>query len=228
MKQLIALTGVTRGLGYAMTQQFIAQGHTLLGCARSADAIQQLRQQFPSDHHFAAVDIAEESQVKAWAEEILTQYGPPTLLINNAGFINQPAPLWQISSEEFSRVIDINLKGVAHTIRHFVPATIARGSGIIVNFSSGWGRATSPQVAPYCASKWAIEGMTQALAQELPAGMAAIALNPGIIHTDMLEICFGKDAAYYPQAKAWARKAVPFLLNLNPQDNGKSLTIPAS
>lgn len=68
---------------------------------------------------------------------------------------------------------------------------------IIVNISSGWGRSTSPEVAPYCASKWAIEGLTQALAQELPSGMVTVALNPGIIHTDMLNICFGEEAKYY-------------------------------
>ena len=102
---------------------------------------------------------------------------------------------------------------------------IERRSGIIVNFSSGWGRSTSPQVAPYCASKWAIEGLTQALAQELPDGMAAIPLNPGIIHTDMLEICFGEQSAHYTSLKDWGVKAVPFLLQLKPRDNGKPLTI---
>jgi len=63
-----------------------------------------------------------------------------------------------------------------------VPAMVRRGQGVIVNFSSGWGRSTDAGVAPYCATKWAIEGLTQALAQELPPGMAAVPLNPGIIN----------------------------------------------
>ena len=225
MKKLIALTGASRGLGRAMTEQFIHQGHTVLGCARSYEAIEQLRQEFPS-HNFTVVDVADDSQVRAWAKQLLEQYGPPDLLINNAGFINQLAPLWEISNEEFSRVIDINIKGIGNTIRYLVPAMVARKSGIIVNFSSGWGRSTSPQVAPYCASKWAVEGLTLALAQELPAGMAAIPLNPGIINTDMLEICFGQEAVHYPSNQTWGRKAVPFLLKLTPADNGKSLTVP--
>ena len=78
-----------------------------------------------------------------------------------------------------------NIKGVASVIRYFTPAMIDRGTGVIVNFSSGWGRSTSPEVAPYCATKWAIEGLTGALSQELPAGLAAVALNPGVIDTDM-------------------------------------------
>jgi NAD(P)-dependent dehydrogenase (short-subunit alcohol dehydrogenase family) len=96
---------------------------------------------------------------------------------------------------------------------------------VIVNFSSGWGRSTGAEVAPYCATKWAIEGLTQALAQELPAGMAAIPLNPGIINTDMLQSCFGSSAAVYPTAREWAKRAVPFLLGLGPKHNGQSLTV---
>jgi NAD(P)-dependent dehydrogenase (short-subunit alcohol dehydrogenase family) len=131
-----------------------------------------------------------------------------------------------VPAGEFSTVVDVNIKGVANVIRHFLPAMVARKSGVIVNFSSGWGRATDAEVAPYCATKWAIEGMTRALAQELPRGMAAIPLNPGIIDTAMLRSCFGADAGHYPTAEEWAATAVPFLLRLGPADNGKPLTAP--
>jgi NAD(P)-dependent dehydrogenase (short-subunit alcohol dehydrogenase family) len=127
--------------------------------------------------------------------------------------------------EDFDRLIDINVKGVANVIRHFVLAMVERKKGVIVNLSSGWGRSTSPEVAPYCASKWAIEGLTQALAQELPKGMAAVPLNPGIIDTDMLRQCFAEGAAAYPAADEWAELAAPFLLQLSAKDNGKSLTV---
>ncbi len=225
MKKTIAITGVSRGLGLAMAQEFIALGHTVIGCARSASSMRVLQEQYGTDRHFSAVDVADDLAVKNWAEEILGKYPPPDLLINNAGVINQPAKLWEINEAEFSQVIDINIKAVANVIRHFLPAMIAKKSGIIVNFSSGWGRSTSPEVAPYCASKWAIEGLTKALAQELPAGMAAIPVNPGIIHTDMLEICFGKQAKMYMPAVSWGRKAASFLLSLKPSDNGASLTV---
>ena len=102
---------------------------------------------------------------------------------------------------------------------------IKRGNGVIVNFSSGWGRSTSAEVAPYCATKFAIEGLTQALAQELPAGLAAIPLNPGVIDTDMLRSCFGGSASSYPSPQQWAKRAVPFLLKLSPRENGQPLTV---
>ena len=226
MTKLIVITGVSRGLGLAMTQKFIELGHTVLGCARSSEGVEKLKQKYSTPYHFTCLDVANGEQVKAWATELLANYSPPDLLINNAALAINLAPLWKVSNEEFSQLIDVNIKGTANVIRHFVPAMIARKSGIIVNLSSPWGRSTSPEVAPYCASKWAIEGLTQSLAQELPAGMAAVPLSPGIIHTDMLDICFGEDAANYQSPKAWVQKAVPFLLNLKPSDNGIPVSVP--
>jgi len=224
--KVIVLTGATRGLGRAMFEEFIRLGHTVIGCGRSADEIEKLRQKFASPHDFNTVDVTDDAQVKAWAERVLKQSGPPDLLLNNAAVINRNAPLWQVSAEEFSMVIDVNIKGVANVIRHFAPAMIRRGSGVIVNFSSGWGRSTAAEVAPYCATKWAIEGLTQSLAQELPLGMAAVPLNPGIINTEMLRSCFGGSANAYPTPEAWAKQAVPFLIKLGPRDNGHLLDAP--
>jgi NAD(P)-dependent dehydrogenase (short-subunit alcohol dehydrogenase family) len=226
MAKLILITGVSKGLGYAMTEGFIQHGHTVIGCSRSSEVIEKISQKFSAPNDFATVDVGNEQQVEKWAEHVLNKYAPPDIVINNAAIINYPAPLWQVPSREFSQLIDINIKGVANIIRHFLPAMIENKRGIIVNFSSGWGRATSPEVAPYCASKWAIEGLTRSLAQELPTGMAAIPLNPGIIHTDMLSISFGEEAANYTPVSKWVLKAVPFILGLKPTDNGTPLTIP--
>jgi NAD(P)-dependent dehydrogenase (short-subunit alcohol dehydrogenase family) len=223
---IVLITGVTRGLGRAMVDEIASRGHTVLGCGRSAGDIEQVRQQVGAPHDFAVVDVAVDTQVKSWAERLLRAYAPPDLVLNNAGVINQNARLWEVPEKEFSQVIDVNLKGTANVIRHFAPAMVGRKRGVIVNFSSGWGRATDAEVAPYCATKWAIEGLTQAFAQELPSGMAAVALNPGIINTDMLQSCFGGSASGYPSPPEWARSAVPFLLKLGPADNGKQLTVP--
>jgi NAD(P)-dependent dehydrogenase (short-subunit alcohol dehydrogenase family) len=224
--KLILITGCTRGCGRALTLEFVRGGQTVLGCGRSAAEVQVLADACGDPHAFDRVDVADDASVSAWARHLLENYGPPDLLINNAAIIHANAPLWAIPRHEFDAVIDVNVKGTANVLRHFLPAMIARKKGVIVNFSSGWGRSTSPEVSAYCASKWAIEGLTQALAQELPAGMAAVALNPGIIATDMLRSCFGASAANYPEPGAWARQAVPFLLKLSARDNGQALTVP--
>ena len=223
--RIILITGVTRGLGRAMVDEFVRLGHKVLGCGRSRQAIEQLQKTFGNPHDFAEVDVAADEQVKLWAGRVLKNHGPPDLLLNNAALINRNASLWKVSAQEFSDVIDVNIKGVANVIRHFVPAMVERKSGVIVNFSSGWGRSTDAEVAPYCATKWAIEGLTQSLAQELPAGMAAVALNPGIINTDMLRSSSGGSASSFPTADEWAKKAVPLLLQLGPRDNGRPQSV---
>jgi NAD(P)-dependent dehydrogenase (short-subunit alcohol dehydrogenase family) len=225
-QKLVLITGVSRGLGRALAEEFIRLGHTVLGCGRSEREIASRQRKYPAPHDFAVVDVASDEQVGAWAKRVLSSPAAPDLLLNNAGIINRNARLWEITAQEFSVVMDVNLKGTANVIRHFAPAMVRRGSGVIVNFSSGWGRSTAAEVAPYCATKWAIEGLTQALAQELPAGMAAVALNPGIINTDMLRSCFGGSASGYPAPEEWAKIAAPFLLKLGPADNGRPLTVP--
>lgn len=225
-KKIVVITGVTRGLGRAMAEKFIALGHTVLGCGRNRELIEELRQRFPKRHDFDLVDVTSDAQVQEWIGRLHKKCGAPDLVLNNAGIINQNAPLWKVSPQEFSEVIDVNIKGTVNVIRHLVPNMIKKHKGLIVNFSSGWGRSAEKDVAPYVATKWAIEGMTQALAMELPPGLAAVALNPGVINTDMLQSCFGESAAHYPSAARWADRAVPFLLKLDSNDNGQALSVP--
>lgn len=223
---MIVITGATRGLGRALVPLFAGCGHAVIGCGRSMVHVAELAATFPAPHDFAAIDVRQAGDVSDWATEIIRRYGPPDLLINNAALMNTPAPLWQVPAVDFDAVIDVNVKGVANVIRAFVPAMVDRKSGVIVNLSSGWGRSTSPEVAPYCASKYAIEGLTLALAQELPRGMAAVPLNPGVIDTDMLRQAWANGASAYPKADQWAARAVPFMLSLGAKDNGRSLTVP--
>ncbi|MBP0027139.1 SDR family NAD(P)-dependent oxidoreductase [Roseofilum reptotaenium CS-1145] len=227
MSKIILITGVSRGLGRAMAEQFIQLGHTVMGCARNQKIVEELNQNFSKPHNFMAVDVTDDLGINTWSQRILSEYEPPDLLINSAAVPHPRIPLWEISTEEFDRTIDVNIKGVANIIRHFVPAMVAQKRGVIVNFSAGWGRYTAANAAPYCASKWAIEGLTGALAQELPSGMAAVSLWPGTIHTDTLEYIYGAEkAAGYISPQTWAQIAVPFLLQIGASDNGKPLSIP--
>ena len=221
----IVITGVTRGLGRALTEEFIRGGHTVIGCGRSGDAIFDLRMTHLAPHDFSVVDVALDTKVAIWAAKVLENDAAPDLLINNAAIMNRLAPVWEQDDREFTKLVDANIRGVQNVIRHFVPAMVAQKKGVIVNFSSGWGRSVAPEVGPYCMSKWAIEGLTKALAEELPQGMAAVPLNPGVIDTDMLRSAWADGAASYPKADAWAKKAAPFILQLGAKDNGKSLSV---
>jgi len=222
----VVITGVSRGLGRAMLSEFVAQGWTVAGCCRSADAVETLRKAYPAPHFFYQTDVTKEENVAAFCNEVLATQGAPDLLVNNAAIINANKPLWEVTAQEFSDVIDVNIKGVASMIRYLVPAMLKAKRGVVVNFSSGWGRSTSPEVAPYCATKYAIEGLSQAMSQETEGKVAVVALNPGIIDTDMLRSSFGEGAGAYPSAEQWAKRAVPFLIKLGAKDNGKALTAP--
>lgn len=221
----IVITGVTRGLGRALAEEFIRGGHTVIGCGRSGDAIFDLRMTHHAPHDFSVVDVALDTKVAIWAAKVLENDSPPDVLINNAAVMNRLAPVWEIDDREFTKLVDANIRGVQNVIRHFVPAMVARKKGVIVNLSSGWGRSVAPEVGPYCMSKWAIEGLTKSLAEELPAGMAAVPLNPGVIDTDMLRSCWGDGASAYAKPDAWAKIAAPFILKLDAADNGQSLTV---
>jgi NAD(P)-dependent dehydrogenase (short-subunit alcohol dehydrogenase family) len=221
----ILITGVTRGLGRALAEWYISNGHTVIGCGRSGTEIFDLRFSHEAPHQFEALDVTETTRVDIWSERITGTHGAPDILINNAGLMNRPAPLWKVPAQEFSKVIDVNIKGVANILRAFVPSMVAKNQGVIVNMSSGWGRSVSAEVAPYCATKYAIEGLTKALAEELPEGMCAVALNPGIINTDMLRTCWPDDAAAYPSPKEWAEKAAPFILSIGRKHNSQSLEV---
>ena len=222
----VVITGVSRGLGRAMALGFAADGWSVSGCGTDAAALQSLAEELGPEHLVQTCDVTVSAAVGEFAIAAVKRFGPPDLLINNAATINPNKPLWEVTADEFGRVIDVNLKGVHNVICTFLFCMIQRGSGVVVNFSSGWGRSTSPEVDPYCATKWGIEGLTAALAQELPAGLAAVALNQGIIDTRMLRSSFGEAAGSYPTPDEWAKAAVPYLASLGTRHNGKALTVP--
>jgi NAD(P)-dependent dehydrogenase (short-subunit alcohol dehydrogenase family) len=209
-----------------MALEFARLDWKVTGCARTVEGISTLAEELGDPHIFQAVDVTDDTAMHTFAKTVIDDLGVPNLLVNNAALINANAPLKEISSDEFANILAVNLGGVHNSIRSFLPTMEDAGRGVIVNFSSYWGRSTAPEVAPYCATKWAIEGLTQALSQELPTGLAAVAFNPGIIDTDMLRSCFGETAGDYHPPEDWARKAVPALANLGPKDNGSSVTAP--
>src|SRR5262245_12293252 len=119
-KRIVVITGVTRGLGRAMTEEFIRLGHTVLGCGRSQSEIDDLNRKFGKSHRFERVDVASDAAVQSWAGKCLSSHGPPDLLLNNAAVINRNARLWEVSAEDFAQVINVNVNGTVNVLRHFV------------------------------------------------------------------------------------------------------------
>jgi len=221
MSRNILVTGVSRGLGQALVKGILAEGHHVAGCARNVKEAATAAESI-QNYRVDSVDLTDDKAVGEWVKDLVANWGVPDLVINNAGVIAPNQPLWEVSLEEFQQVMRVNVEGVFSVIRHLVPHMIGAKQGVIANLSSGWGRSVAAEVAPYCCSKWGIEGLTLALAQELPNGLAAVPVNPGIINTDMLHSCFGDEADNAPSPEQWAVQAVPFFLGLTSKDNGRS------
>ena len=203
--RLIVITGVSRGLGRALTDEFIRLGHRVAGCAVSHAAVRELAAVFPAPHDFSAVDVADDAQVAAWSERVLKTARPA-----------RPAAEQRRLDQSQRAVVGGTAGGLfagdrrEHQRRVPRAAALRAGDGPTRPWRDRQlqfrlGPQHGAEVAPYCATKWAIEGLTRALAEELPPGLAAVPLNPGIIDTEMLRSCFGADAA----ARIPARNAGP-------------------
>ncbi|MEC2303189.1 SDR family NAD(P)-dependent oxidoreductase, partial [Bacillus cereus] len=207
----VIITGVTQGLGRAMVDRFHELGWNIYGCGRSKDKIEELKKQYSKIHDFQVIDVSDSQQVNNWANYILNRHTAPNLIINNASIVNQNAQLWKITAQEFESVMNVNVNGVVNVIRAFVPAMVSRKEGIIINMSSSWGREGEAELAPYCASKFAIEGITKSMALELPHGMAVVALDPGgSISTPMLKSCAPQYINESPAPETWSHKAIEY------------------
>lgn len=211
--KLIVVTGNRRGLGAALTTELLSRGHRVVGCSSGALAPNR-------------VDVSRFDEVEAWAQQLLSREGVPDVVVNNAATVTERKPLWQQTPAQFQHLLMVNVAGVHNVIRALLPRMIERGSGVVVNFSSGYGRTVAPQMAPYCASKWAIEGLTGALSAELPPGLAAVTLDPGTINTEMLQSAIGAAARYFPSPEPWSKNAADLILQLDASHNGKALTVP--
>ncbi|KAK8535130.1 hypothetical protein V6N13_130328 [Hibiscus sabdariffa] len=221
--KMVLITGVSRGLGRALAIELSKRGHTVIGCSRSQDKLNSLQSELssPDRHLLLNVDVRSDSSVMELARVLMEKKFVPDII----GTINKNNRIWEVPVEEFDTVIDTNVKGIANVLRHFIPLMLPKSRGIIVNMSSGWGRSGAALVAPYCSSKWAVEGLSRAVAKEMPDGLAVVALSPGVINTEMLQSCFGNSASVYQTPEAWSLKAATMILNLTAVDNGASLTV---
>ncbi|MBT9583083.1 SDR family oxidoreductase [bacterium] len=208
----VILSGHRRGLGAALSEHLSGLGHQVFGFSSASDGAER-------------VDAADFAQVSAWMAATVERHGPPDLVVANAALVVPPRPLWQLEPTEFSRLIDVNVKGMFYLFRAAIPAMLGPARGVLVGISSGYGRSTTPRMSAYCTSKWAVEGMVKTLAQELPKTMAAVSVDPGTLQTDMLKQALGAGAKFFPTPDQWVGKAANLLLGLGPQHNGQSLCV---
>lgn len=168
-------------------------------------------------------DVGSDRDSKALVKEALRAFGSIDVLVNNAAVLAPRATVVETPQRTWEEVLRINVIGTANMIRHALPPMTERGSGVIVNLSSGWGREASGHVASYCASKFAVEALTQSVSEECAeTGVIVFALNPGVIATDMLRSAFGGDVSGYPRPESMAPRWRSLFRRVDPSWHGTS------
>jgi NAD(P)-dependent dehydrogenase (short-subunit alcohol dehydrogenase family) len=220
--RVAVITGASRGLGAGLAAHFAAQGVQLGLCARHEPAPVRTRLTAPdapggvsTDALRASLDVTDRAALDDFVAEVVDRFGRIDLWVNNAALLGPIGPLVGLDPADVARTIEVNVVGVLHASAAFAGHVRHRpGPGVLVNISSG--AATTPYFgwAAYCASKAAVEQLTRVVAlEEEPHGLAAYAVSPGIVDTDMQAAARAADEADFPQVERFRRFAAEHAFN---------------
>jgi 2-dehydro-3-deoxy-L-rhamnonate dehydrogenase (NAD+) len=185
------VTGAARGIGFAIAQRLSRAGaHVVIADVDqegAAAAVERLRG--AEGKAMAAVaDITSPEEVRAMVERALGAFGKLDILVNNAGITGRDAPLWEITNEDWEKVLDLNLTATFYCCRAAVSHMRERRSGAIVNVASISGKEGNPNMIPYSVSKAGVICLTKALAKEvIHDGVRVNCVAPAVIETPLLE-----------------------------------------
>ena len=191
MKKVALVTGSSRGIGAACAEALAEAGYAVcINCVERVDKAEELCNKLRSKGYEAIwrqADVADMEAVRQMVRDTEAEFGPVTLLVNNAGIAKQE--LFQnIKPETWKRVFDVNLGGCYNTIQCVLPNMLHEHSGCIINMSSIWGSHGASCEVSYSSTKHAIIGLSRSLAAELaPSGIRVNCIAPGVIDTDMLD-----------------------------------------
>lgn len=186
--QVVLITGVSSGIGQRLAIDLAARGATVVGCGRSQERLQEtlleMRRTSPSST-VVVCDVSDHGQVKEMVRRVLSEFGKIDILINNAGF-----GLYQsfvdIPLESVEGMVRTNFFGAVYCTKAVLPSMLEKRSGYIVNISSVAGMIGTPNMASYCATKFALIGLSESLYHELrPLGIHVSVICPGPVRTKM-------------------------------------------
>lgn len=180
------ITGASTGFGRILAEEVVKAGGKVIATARQLDKVADLEQKHPGKAKAFALDVTDAAQIHAVVAQAVTGFGPVDVLVNNAGY-GLAGAIEEVTEDEFMPMFETNVFGLMRMTRAFLPHFRKQGSGSIVNLSSIGGLVGLPGWGYYNASKFAVEGFSEALATEVaPLGIHVTIIEPGPFRTDFL------------------------------------------
>jgi 3-oxoacyl-[acyl-carrier protein] reductase len=212
------VTGGASGFGAGIARKFIAEGASVMIADIDATAAEAMADVLGAA--WVVADVGEAAGVAHMAAQALAALGPLDILVNNAGVTHLPAPLDEVSEEDFDRVLRVNAKSVYLTARQLLPGMKERGAGAVLNIASTAALSPRPRLSWYNASKGWMVTATKAMAIELaPFGVRVNALCPVAGETPLLKSFLGEDT---PDMRARFLATIPLGRFSTPQDIGNA------
>jgi NAD(P)-dependent dehydrogenase (short-subunit alcohol dehydrogenase family) len=189
LKDKVAIvTGASGGIGQGIAEVFAEEGTAVVCAARrraEGESVAEAIRRRGGNAAFVPCDVAEEPQVESLVRQTLDRFGRIDVLVNNAG-VNFVKPFEQLTSDDWDRVLRVDLRGTFLCIRACISTFLHQGSGSVINVGTVHTLACLPGAAPYDAAKWGMVGLTKALAVEYAArGIRFNCLSPGLIDTQI-------------------------------------------
>ena len=195
-KKIALVTGATSGIGRATAITLAKMGYDLIATGRRVDRLEELKVQLPKEVGFLPLvfDVRDRSDVLSVLSNIPPNWKKIDILVNNAGNAHGLDPIQTGDLDDWDAMIDINVKGLLYVSKAIIPGMCERRSGMIINIGSIAGKEVYPNGNVYCASKHAVDAITQGMRMDLnPFGIKVIAIHPGLVETEFSLVRFKGD-----------------------------------
>ena len=198
MDKTILITGATSGFGKAIATRFAQGGYAVCITGRRAERLAELKEQLEKQYKAKVVtlvfDVRDRKQVEEAMNKLKTKVENIDILVNNAGLASGLATIDEGDIDDWEQMIDTNVKGLLYVTRQIAPMMRTRASGHIINIGSTAGKQVYKNGNVYCATKFAVEALNQAMRIDLlPYGIKVTAINPGMAETEFSLVRFHGD-----------------------------------
>ncbi|MFK0200574.1 SDR family oxidoreductase [Streptomyces lavendulae] len=205
----VAVTGASSGIGEAVARRLAADGYRVMLGARRTDRLERIAAEITEaggEASFRRLDVTDAEDTRAFVDAALGSYGRLDALVNNAGLMPL-SPLDALRTEDWDRMLDVNVRGVLHGIAAALPPMRAQGGGHIVNIASVGAYEVSPTAAVYCATKFAVRAISEGLRQESAGGIRVTLVSPGVTESELADTI--TDPVAREAMKAYRAVALP-------------------